>query len=66
MMGDEMDPYYPYGEKAYLDLLIADRNLINNIFQSNIPELQNPNQRLTKSDLYDSFKDNVETNAMKS
>ena len=66
MMGDEIDRYYPYGEKAYLDLLIADSNLINSIFQSNIPELQNPNQILTKEELYLSFKDNVETNAMKS
>jgi hypothetical protein len=66
MMGDEVDPYYPFGEKAYLDLLIADRNLINSVFQSNISQLQDPNQRLTKTDLYLSFKDNIENNAMKS
>jgi len=66
MMGDEVDPYYPFGEKAYLDLLIADRNLINSVFQSNISQLQDPNQRLTKTDLYLNFKNNIENNAMKS
>ena len=59
--------YFPReeDENTYLDLLIADRDKINNIFQSNIPEMQNQNQRFTKTDLYLKFKDTIDTNAMK-
>lgn len=60
--------YFPReeDENTYLDLLIADRDNIHKIFQSNIPEMQNPNQRFTKSDLYLKFIDTIDTNAMKS
>lgn len=59
--------YFPReeDEDTYLDLLTADRDKINNIFQSNIPEMQNQNQRFTKTDLYLKFKDTIDTNSMK-
>jgi hypothetical protein len=65
MIGNEgWELYYPSGESGYIDLLIADRNIVNSVFTSNIPELQN--QRITKYDLYITFKDTIETNSMKS
>lgn len=59
--------YYsrPEDEDTYIDLLVADRDKINKIFQSNIPQLQNPNEVFTKADLYSKFKDTIDTNAMK-
>jgi hypothetical protein len=59
---EDWEPYYPCGEKGYFDLLIADRDQVNSVFRSNIPSLQN--QRITKHDLYVTFKNTIETNAL--